>query len=319
MCQLNLIHLENWRFFDSVGGLNWASKAAGQIEMLKVELEVQHRLDRVVPDTNLGCNPASSAPCMTYGCSAVISSAKASPIGLELRQGDRPHLLSTLEAKRSPAMVNALPAPQNLVTDTWVTATWEEFLVLVNRPEFEQAQCYYDAGWMRIETMPIGFAHGRDNSLLASIVSLYGTLKNLPFLSVTNGSFRQEGERECQPDLAFYLGPELPSIPRSNSPVDVNQYGAPTLAIEVAATTLSDDLGQKRLLYERLGIQEYWVVNVEAATLIAFAIADGGSRQIQVSAVLPGLAIAVIEEALRRSQAEDDGAVNRWLLQQFSS
>ena len=84
--------------------------------------------------------------------------------------------------------------------------------------------------------------------------------------------------------------------------MDVNLYGAPTLTIEVASTTLSDDLGQKRLLYERLGVQEYWVVNVEAATVIAFAIADGGSRQIQVSAVLPDLPMSVIEEALRRSQ-----------------
>ena len=215
-------------------------------------------------------------------------------------------------------MVNTLPAPQNLLTDTWVSATWEEFLALSERLELEPARCYYDAGWMRIEPMPIGFAHGRDNSLIASVVSLYGTLKNLPFLSITNGSFRKAGERECQPDLAFYIGAELPNIPRSNSPVDVNLYSPPSLAIEVASTTLSDDLGQKRLLYERLGVQEYWVVNVEAATVIAFAIAGGGSRQIQVSAVLPDLPMSVIEEALQRSQTEDDGAVNRWLLQQFS-
>ncbi len=214
-------------------------------------------------------------------------------------------------------MVNTLPVPQNSITDTWVSATWEEFLVISERPELEPARCYYDGGWMRIETMPIGFAHARDNSLLASVVSLYGTLKNLPFLSIINGSFRKAGERECQPDLAFYIGTALPNIPRSNSPVDVNLYGAPTLAIEVASTTLSDDLGQKRLLYERLGVQEYWVVNVEAATVIAFAIANGGSRQIQVSAGMPDLPVSVIEEALRRSQTDDDGAVNRWLLQQF--
>ncbi|MCU0570254.1 MAG: hypothetical protein MUF49_27230 [Oculatellaceae cyanobacterium Prado106] len=90
-------------------------------------------------------------------------------------------------------MVNILPTSQNLVTDAWVSATWEEFLAIVNRPELEKAQCYYDQGWMRIETMPIGFAHARDNALLASVVSLYGTLKNLPFLSITNGSFRKTG------------------------------------------------------------------------------------------------------------------------------
>lgn len=214
-------------------------------------------------------------------------------------------------------MVDILPSPQNLATDAWVSATWEEFSAIVERSEFEQARCYYDTGWMRIQTMPIGFAHGRDNSLLASVATLYGTLKNLPFLSITNGSFRKTGERECQPDLAFHIGAELPTIPRSNSPVDVSLYGSPTLAIEISSTTLSDDLGQKRLLYERLGVREYWVVNVEAATVIAFEISNGGSRQIQVSLVLPDLPFAVVEEALRRSQTEEDGAVNRWLIEQF--
>jgi Uma2 family endonuclease len=214
-------------------------------------------------------------------------------------------------------MVDTLPTPQNLLTNTWVPATWEEFLAQSTHAEFEPSRCYYDAGWMRIETMPIGFAHGRDNSLLSAVVSLYGTLKNLAFLSITNGSFRKVGERECQPDLAFYIGTELPDIPHNNSPVDVNRYGPPTLAIEISSTTLSDDLGQKRLLYERMGVHEYWVVNVEAATVIAFAIADGGSRQIQISAVLPELPLSIVEAALQRGQTEDDGTVNRWLMQQF--
>jgi Uma2 family endonuclease len=214
-------------------------------------------------------------------------------------------------------MVNILPVPQNLVTDTWVPATWEEFLSIAAHPELATARFYYDAGWMRIETMPIGSAHGQDNSLLAAIVGLYGTLKQIPYVAFTNTSFRKSGERECQPDLAYYIGSDIQRPTKNNQPVDVDVWGTPTLAIEISSTTLSDDLGQKRLLYERLGIQEYWVVNVEAATAIAFAIADSGSRQIQVSRVLPDLSLSVIAEALRRSQTEDDGAVNRWLLQQF--
>ncbi len=216
-------------------------------------------------------------------------------------------------------MVNVLPIPSSPVTESWIAASWDEFLAASQNSEQTHARCYYDLGWMRIEAMPIGSAHGRDNSLLASVVSLYGTLKNLPFLSMANGSFRKAGERECQPDLAFYIGSELPNIPHNNSPVDVDRFGAPTLAIEVASTALSDDLGNKRLLYERLGVQEYWVVNVAAATVLAFAVADGGSRQIQESLVLPRLAIAHIEAALRFSRTTHDGEVNRWLMQTFAN
>lgn len=214
-------------------------------------------------------------------------------------------------------MVNILPTPPTLTTDTWVRGTWDEFLQFAQHPELEKARCYYDTGWMRLETMPIGSAHGQDNSILAAIVSLYGTLKDIRYIALTNSSFRKVGERECQPDLAYYIGDDVQRPPKNNQPVDVNLHGPPSLVIEISATTLSDDLGPKRLLYERLGVGEYWVACVEAATLIAFAIADGGSRQIQVSAVLPGLSVSVIEEALRRSQTEDDGAVNRWLLKQF--
>ncbi len=91
------------------------------------------------------------------------------------------------------------------------------------------------------------------------------------------------------------------------------------MAIEISASTLNDDLGKKRLLYERFGVREYWVVDVQSAIVTAFAVADGGSRQIQVSQVLPGLSMGTIEKALRRSQTEDNTEVNQWLMQQFQT
>jgi hypothetical protein len=50
----------------------------------------------------------------------------------------------------------------------------------------------------------------------------------------------------------------------------------------------------------------------------AFAVADGGSRQIDTSQVLPGLTMALVRETLELSRAEEHGAVTRWLLNQFS-
>jgi hypothetical protein len=50
----------------------------------------------------------------------------------------------------------------------------------------------------------------------------------------------------------------------------------------------------------------------------AFAVADGGSRQIDTSQVLPGLTMALVRETLERSRAEEHGAITRWLLSQFS-
>lgn len=169
--------------------------------------------------------------------------------------------------------------------------------------------------------MGVGSGHSQDNTLISQIVSLYGIVKGLAVKGFTNGSFRSNGEQECQPDMAFYLAEDIPDPfpPKNTELVDVDRYGAPTLVIEVASTSLNDDLGRKRLLYERLGVKEYWIVDVLGGTILAFAIANQGSRQIQVSQVLPQLSLAIVTEALRRNQTENDTEVSRWLMQEFST
>jgi len=71
---------------------------------------------------------------------------------------------------------------------------------------------------------------------------------------------------------------------------------------EIANTSLADGKGEKRLLYEALGVGEYWVVDVANVQILAFAIADGGSKRITESQVLPNLPLSLLEEALRRTR-----------------
>ncbi len=208
--------------------------------------------------------------------------------------------------------------PQALQTDTWVEADWETFVALATDPAFEDGRGYYDQGYLRIETAALGSAHSQDRPIVSNTVSLSATLRTIRFKEVSNASFWKTGVRACQPDIAFYIGDAFRFLPRNNSPIGVDESGAPTLVIEVGATSFKDDIGAKRLLYERLGVQEYWVVNVEEGTVIAFRVNQGNSGQIYTSLVLPGLEIAVVEKALKRSQSEDDGAINRWLIQTFS-
>jgi Uma2 family endonuclease len=156
--------------------------------------------------------------------------------------------------------------------------------------------------------------------LLSQVVSLYGIVKGIAVKGFTNGSFCCTGEQECQPDRAFYLESDIPEPlpPKTTEVVDCDRYGAPTLVIEIASTSLNDDLGRKRLLYERLGSKEYWIVDVLRSTILAFSIENRGSREIQVSQVLPGLAMSTIEVALNRSRTENDTDISRWLMQEFS-
>jgi Uma2 family endonuclease len=214
-------------------------------------------------------------------------------------------------------MVDTASRPQSIELDTWVPAAWETYEALCNRPDFEKARCYYDQGWMQLEMAALGPWHGRDNAVVLKVIGLFAGLTNLRAVELINTSFRKPGAREAQPDIAFYLGQSFQLPPRNNQSIDVQIYGAPQLVVEIASTTLSDDLGPKRLIYERFGVQEYWVINVATSKVVAFTVANGGSREIRDSQVLPGLALSIVEAAIERSQTEDDGALTRWLIRAF--
>lgn len=119
--------------------------------------------------------------------------------------------------------------------------------------------------------------------------------------------------------MAYYLGDRAQAIPAGTGIINLDQYPAPTLVIEIARTSSLDDIGIKRALYEELGVSEYWVLDVQNTRMFAYAIADQGSKRIQESNVLPGLAIAQLEEALCHSRDTDQSQVGAWLLSQFQN
>ncbi|MBD1813450.1 Uma2 family endonuclease [Microcoleus vaginatus DQ-U2] len=208
---------------------------------------------------------------------------------------------------------------QVLERDMWVKATWEEFLNFAEDSAWEKGKFYYYQEHMRVEMSPVGPLHARHNSIIPYVVILFATLRNIRVVQFANASFRKAGIREFQPDLAYYIGSDLRVPPNdSNSPVDLDEYDPPNLVIEIGASSFNDDLGGKRLLYEGAGIAEYWVDRANTREVFAFAINNGGSGRIQESRVWPGLEIRLVEEALNRSQTEDDGEINRWLIQTFS-
>ena len=206
---------------------------------------------------------------------------------------------------------------KKLTADTWVSATWDEYLENIDRPEYEKAKGYYNNGKYRIEMTPIGNEHSQDHSIINHAVYLYATVKGIPLTGKDNCSYRKFGLREFQPDLSCYVGDKASVIPWGVGVVNLDEYPAPDLVIEVSNTSLSDDLGEKRLLYEDLQIGEYWVVDVQNVRVIAFAIEDAGSKRIKESQVLTGLKIEILTEALQRSRNSNHTEVGVWLLEQF--
>jgi Uma2 family endonuclease len=208
-----------------------------------------------------------------------------------------------------------------LLTDTWFTASWDEYIQTVEQPKYEKASCYYHQGKLRIEMSPLGNDHAKDHSIINYAIHLFAALKSIPLNGHDNCSYRQQGYQEAQPDLSFYIGDKVNLIPWGTTIINLEQYQPPSLVIEVANTSLDDDLGNKRILYEDLKVEEYWVIDVQNAQVIAFTIEqkNQGSYRIDESQVLPGLAISLLTQALARTRQIPHSEVSAWLLAQFQS
>jgi Uma2 family endonuclease len=202
--------------------------------------------------------------------------------------------------------------------NTWLPATWEEFVTLADDPACAKLKGYYYFGNMRFEPMSTGSDHSKAHTIMILSIGLYATLQGIPINGHDCCSYRKVGVDEFQPDASYYVSDNADAIPWGTRVINLEQYPLPDLVIEVSDTSLADDLGAKRFQYEGLGISEYWIVNVQAMRILAFAIAaDGTIRHIRESQVLAGLKLEILEQALQRSRQENQSAITAWLMEQF--
>ncbi|MHC5597228.1 MAG: Uma2 family endonuclease [Nostoc sp.] len=204
-----------------------------------------------------------------------------------------------------------------LATDIWIAATWDEYIQVIENPASEKAKGYYHNGHMRIEMPPVGNDHASDHITIIFAVNLFASIKGITLNGKDNCTYRKIGFKEAQPDVSYYIGENADVIPYGTSIISLDIYPPPDLVIEVANTSLADDQGEKRLLYEDLGVKEYWILNVQNVQVMAFAIENQGSRRITESQVLPGLAISLLNDALRQTRQINQSQVGAWLLTQF--
>ncbi len=213
---------------------------------------------------------------------------------------------------------------QNLIEqnlNSWIKASWHDFIQIADNPDFAKFKFYYYNGEARVEPMSTGSDHSDDHALILVAIGLFVAVKGLAIRGKDNCSYRKVGSKEVQPDISYYVGDRANLISWGTGVVDLDVYPAPDLAIEIANSSWADDVGKKRLMYEDLGVKEYWVIDVKNAEVLAFAITDSegvkGSYRITRSQIITGLEFALLEEALRLSRENDHGHVTSWLLAQF--
>lgn len=109
-----------------------------------------------------------------------------------------------------------------------------------------------------------------------------------------NASVRFDGRNMPQPDVLL----RVLETHGGRCRVSVDRYleGGPELVVEIANSTADDDLGEKRDLYRRFGVQEYIVWRVADRAVDWFVLRNGlywplepGADGVVRSAVFPGL------------------------------
>ena len=58
-----------------------------------------------------------------------------------------------------------------LPTETWITATWQEYIQTIEDPTYEKAKVYYHNGKLRIEMSPVGSAHASDHAFMITALT----------------------------------------------------------------------------------------------------------------------------------------------------
>lgn len=95
----------------------------------------------------------------------------------------------------------------------------------------------------------LGVGHSRQNSVVWDVMTLFTVFSKIDVTKYVNGSVKKADERELQPDAAFYIGEGSKYLPpQNNSPVNIDLFGLPTLVVEIGSSSLSDDLGRKRVM-----------------------------------------------------------------------
>ena len=204
-------------------------------------------------------------------------------------------------------------------TDTWISASWDDYQSSLKSPELATAKGYYHNGRMRLEMSPVGNDHASDHTIVIYAIHLYAALNNIDLNGKDNCTYRKTDCDEAQPDVSYYIGVNADVIPYGTGVVNLDQYPVPDLVVDVSKNSLADDQGEKRLLYEALGVREYWIIDVVNVRVLVFEMLNGGSRRIQVSDVLPGLEISLLRRALTKTRQMNHGKVSAWLLQELQT
>jgi Uma2 family endonuclease len=191
----------------------------------------------------------------------------------------------------------------NLIFESTRTVTPEEFAEFVAIREAAGNTGHFELLNGRVVmNPPSGYPHGEIGSHVQRLLGSYVWDRKLGRVFDSSQGFELPSGDTVEPDHAFVSHERWAAAPTPESGRSLRVV--PDLIVEVLSRrTASQDRGEKKAIYERNGVLEYWLIDPRAEEVTVFNAVggcfDGGSvyalNDRIHSRVLEGLAIAVCE------------------------
>lgn len=206
----------------------------------------------------------------------------------------------------------------------WKTATWEDYLAYRDAPNNNDniGLCFNGDRLLVIDMGKEGINHASINNLFPMLFAIWFSQTPGLIFSSLGGCFLEKPKKQAaSPDLMVYVGSEYPTWQTGERRyINLEQWRVPNLVGEIADTTLTIDLDEKKYLYADLEIPEYWVIDVKGLRVFAFQLQSNGKYQeCETSLALSGLPICLLNQTLERLNAETNGSAAMWFAQQIAS
>lgn len=139
-----------------------------------------------------------------------------------------------------------------------------------------------------VMTPPAGWPHGRIGAVLTGAISEHVRARKLGIVCDASTGFDLPSGDTVEPDVSFISSERLAAGPAPERRKFLRVV--PTLVIEILSEpTAKRDRTEKKEIYERNGIDEYWLVDPDRREVTVFHLAGG---RYDTGAVLPSGPIA---------------------------
>lgn len=204
----------------------------------------------------------------------------------------------------------------------WTTATWEDYLAVRDDRKNDSIGLFFNGDRLLIIDMgKEGINHASINNLFTVLFYIwFSQTPGMIFSSLGGCLLEKPKKQAASPDLMIYVGSNYPTWQTGERRyINLEQWRVPNLVGEIADTTLTTDLDEKKHIYADLGIPEYWVVDVQGLRVFAFQLQSNGKYQECANSVaLLGLPISLLNQTLERLNAETNGSAAMWFAQQIA-